>query len=418
MGHYFSLQQFGAGSLEVESLGCYFFRLAQAHDCSRWQLGRHLRAWSDANGAGVPWRYFPSGMLDKAMTMCGYGSAVSRIVESLQLATGVPTLRSGTLLSLENVAARNAPKTLRTRRAWCPACYSEDINAQNEAYDRLLWSVVPIKRCAIHKVELRTQCPKCNSPQDYSRDLRQLTRCIYCKGSLMGDQCHMTVSPNPYFGEKQIHELISACAKNPGLTLQSDSIAEFFRRARLELSPNHPLRARSSSFSRYGSRATLESLLQLATTFNVSLLDFQASGQLAPNLPLYGPDCVPVGPGRPRQTRAAVLQVEAALKKLLENEKPLPPLRDFCEELGVSKGFVNYRFPELTKIYLSRRRLARESAKEAALAAAIRLVEKAGLWRDYHCGGVRQKFIEREIVRMACVSVPIARKALLHFKCR
>lgn len=414
MGHYFSLPQLGAGSPDVESLGCYFYRLARAHDCSRWQLGRHLRAWSESNCAGRPWRYFPSGMLHQSMAMCGYGSAVSTIVGSLQFATDVPTLRSGTLLPLQNVAARTAIRTLRTQRAWCPACYAEDLSGQNEPYDRLLWALLPIKRCVTHKIELQTRCPTCGSPQDYSREIQQLTRCIACQGSLMDRVSCWTIAPSPFFGEKQIHELVGAGARNPTLTLHWSPIAAFYKRARNELSPNHPMRTRKS-FSRQGGYPTLESLLQLVTTFNISLLDFQTLDPSTLNLPLYGPDSLPVGPSRPRQTPVTCLQVESKLKEILARSDPLPPFRDFCEELCVSKGFVSYRFPALSQSYLLRRRQMREEAREDAMSAAIRVVEQAGLWAEYCEGGVKQKDLVRDIVRLAKVSVPIARKALAYF---
>lgn len=418
MGHYFSLPQLGADSPDVESLGCYFYRLARAHDCSRWQLGRHLRAWSEAHGAGRPWRYFPSGMLHQSMSMCGYGSAVSTLVNSLQIATDVPTLRSGTLLPLQNVAARTAVRTLRTQRAWCPACYAEDLIGQDEPYDRLLWAILPIKRCITHKIELLTRCPTCGAPQDYARGIQQLTQCISCKGSLINDARCFTPAPAPFFGEKQIYELVGATASNPDLTLHWGSIATFFKRARRELSPNHPIRTRYVSFSRPGAYPTLESLLQLATTFNVSLLDFQTPEPAALNLPLYGPDCLPAGSSRPRQTQATYLQVEAKLKEMLMDSYPLPPFRDFCEELGVSKGFVSYRFPELSQSYLLRRRQARVATKEDSMSSAIQTVKEAGLWTAYREGRIKQKDVEREIVRLANVSVPTARAALSNYKHR
>lgn len=413
MGHYFSLPHFGAGSPEVESLGCYFFRLASAHDCSPWQLLRHLRAWSEASYGDSGWPTISTSLFDRNLPMCGYGRATDRVANALVIATNVPTLRSGTLLSLQHVAASTAQRTLRTSRAWCPACYAEDLQRTNEPYDRLLWALVPIKRCALHRLMLLTQCPSCEAPQHYTVSAKKLSRCSSCGRSLIAKVSSRVPAPLPLYGEKLLHELVAAGATDPGLTLNWGSISAFYKKARKELSPNHLLRVRPC-FTRLGMYPTLESLIQLATTFNVSLTDFQGTEPPAVTLPLYGPDNLPeAGHPHPRRSPATHLEVEAALKNLLNSQQPLPPFRVFCEGLGASQGYVSYRFPSLTKSYLHARRLARDATQKRKVKAAMDILRTGGVWEQYCDGSITQlKQLVREVSRLASVTIAVARKAV------
>lgn len=414
MAKYFSLPHLGAGSPEVESLGCYFFRLANAHACTPSQLIGHLGRWWDASDLSATAGPFPRGTLIVGRTpLHGYSEAIERLASALIAATNVQTLRSGTMLSLRHVAAKTALRAFRVNRAWCPACYAEDVANANEPYDRVLWGILAITRCHIHKIELLTTCPRCSTPQDYTGGCRRLSQCSRCGSSLIGTGSCRRPAPKPAFGEKLICDLVSACAENPELTLRWQSISEFFKRARQELSPNDAMRY-APSFTRYGTYPTLDSLLRLATIFNISLLDFQTSKPPPLNFPLYGPERLSNGEKRhPRRPHATHAQVEARLIALLNCGDPLPPYNAFCEQLGVSKGYVNYRFPDLAQRYLQQRRLTRVSEHEASIRAAVMAIDDNGLWEAYQDGRIKQlKQLTREVARLARVSIPIARKVV------
>lgn len=413
MGHYFSLPHLEAGSLEVESLHCYFFRLAHAHDCTPRQLIRHLRSWSQANHGGDAWPRASASLLDRGLSMCGYGAATDRLANALVIATNVQTLRSGTLLSLQHVAARTALRTLRLSRAWCPACYSEDLQRAGEPFDRLLWALMPIRRCSVHRILLETQCPACSAPQHYNVSGRRIDECSSCGHSLVdNDNCRVP-APVPTHGEKLIHDLVGASAANPNLTLGWEAISTFYQKARRELSQNHPLITRTS-FRRHGVYPTLDSLIELCTTFNVSLVDFQTAESPDLTLPLYGPADLPAASRRhPRRPPATHAQVEAALTGLLTSGRPLPPFREFCEHLGASKGYVSYRFPALAKIYLHARRVARDAAYQDSIRVAMQTLRTSGLWQAYcHQGTSQQKTLVYDLSRLASVSINVARKVV------
>lgn len=420
MAKYFSTQHLGAGSLEVESLGCYFFRLAQAHGCTQSQLVVHLGKWWGASSRPLASRPFPRGTLVGGRTpLHGYSEAIERLTLALTAATNVPTLRSGTLLPLRHVAARTALHTFRVSRAWCPACYAEDLIRSDEPYDRVLWGLLPITRCHIHRIELLMQCPGCNAPQGYTAGVKRLTQCVNCGSSLVGPDSCRQPAPRPEFGEKLICDLVNACAENPDLTLHWQSISKFFKRARQELPPNDAMRY-SPSFTRNGTRPTLDTLLRLATLFNISLLDFQTPDPPDLNLPLYGPACLSIAEKQhPRRSLATHAQVEARVTSLLTSGAPLPPYGAFCDQLRVSKGYVNYRFPDLAERYLKQRRLERSAAQQAKIRATVEVIEKYSLWEAYMNGRIgRLKQLEREVAHLAKVTISTARKVVEEFSRR
>lgn len=414
MAYYFSIPHLGAGSLEVESLGSYFSRMALAHGCTQWQLAHHMRVWWEATHATSSKMSFPRAFFSdvKNTQPCGYGNRLGDLVDVLEVATGVTTLRSGTLLCLRNVAARTALRTIRSSRAWCPVCYEEDQAKGEEPYDRLLWAIVPIKRCVIHKIELLDCCPACSSPQFHITKPEQLCNCTACGKSLVTHSRDCIPAVTPTLGERLIHDLVKACAENPSLELNWHSISTFFRKVRNELPRKDPLR-NSKAFLHTGRRPALSSLLRMATTLNVHLLDFQTREAPSISYPLYGPEPLLLDAHRqarlPKSTR---VRVERELREALEDEGFLPPFRSFCVRLQVSTGYVRYHFQSLVRDYMKRRGAVRKASFEEYARAAEQALD-AGLMTAYLEGRITQrKELIREVAWRAGVSIPTARKAV------
>lgn len=413
MACYFSVPHLGAGSPEVESLGCYFFRLARAHGCTQWQLAAHLAAWWDHTHAeGGKSRFIKVAVGQKSLAVSGYGKDVSKLVDVLTAGTSITTLRSGTLLSLHHVAARSSIGTLRNARAWCPACYEEDAREGREVYDRLVWAIAPIKRCIEHKIALVDRCPTCDSAQLYSEHCSSLDRCSSCGHSLLGEIDERVFAENTTLGEKLILGLVEACTLSPQLELNRQCMRTFFKRSRRELPKGDPLLAMPSLTSE-STRPTLETIIRMATAFNVSLLDFQTAQPPPVNRPLY-PPMSPAFQIRPHRRLPTEVRdrVEKALAKVLASPETPPPFGAFCQKLQVSTGYVAYQFAALAKTYAERRRNAAHVHKAAMLKAA-QVAAEAGLIRDYISGQIKQKkHLIRAIAGASGVSIVVARRTV------
>lgn len=417
MAYYFSVPHLGAGSLNVESLGCYFLRLAHAHGCSQWQLARHLAAWWDhMHGKGTKSRFLKTSVAQNSLAMLGYGEAVSKLVSALTLATGISTLRSGTLLSLQEAAAHNSIGTLRTTRAWCPACYEEDAKEGRDVYDRLVWAIAPIKRCAGHKIALMDRCPVCNSTQLHLDHCSDVDRCGSCGHSLLGRIDARVVVDQPTLGEKLILDMVAASALDPTLTLNRQCMRAFFKRYRRELPKGDPLLTMPSLTSA-SMRPTLETIVRMATAFDVSLLDFQTAQPPSINRSLYPPKSLPFEVRLHGRLPSEVGdRVARALNEVLTVPDTPPPFAAFCQNLGVSTGYVVYRFPVLAKTYAERRRNAGRVHQRILLKAA-RMAAEAGLINDYITGRISQKRqLVHAIAGASGVSIVMARKVVAMYQ--
>lgn len=156
-----SLEPFGLGTLDVESLLSYFCRLANSHACSTNDLAQavvnHIAParWTTKSGieegkSRFQWHQRSiSGVSDAALS---WSSALSSL-------TGIPRLDRLTLLPLRSVLA---PKRLMTKQArWCPQCFQDDYENQKTPYFRLAWDIGSINVCAKHESPLIASCPHC-----------------------------------------------------------------------------------------------------------------------------------------------------------------------------------------------------------------------------------------------------------------
>lgn len=412
MAYYFSVPHLGAGSSEVESLGCYFIRLARAHTCTEWQLTSHLTAWwTHAQPDDTKYR-FPHATLSskKSLAVCGYGRDVAKLVDALTLGTGVTTLRAGTLLALQQTASRSSIGTLRPSRAWCPACYEEDLQHEGEVYDRLVWAIAPMQRCAIHKLALMDRCPHCASAQFFTVATR-LDHCNTCGNHLLGDVKDRIVAPCPALGEKLIEELVAACAQDPTLTLSRQGMLTFFKQAHCELPKRDPLRNLRSLTS--WALPTLTTMLRMATAFNVSLLDFQTAQPPAINRALYVSASPSTSVRRsPRHSPDVRRRVEAALKEVLASPDIPPPYLRFSQKLKVSTGYIAYHFPSLFKAYAQRRCQLKAATQAADLEAAQAVINNGLMDRYAHRQITQKKRLITAAAQASGASIVLARKAV------
>lgn len=411
MAVYFALPHLGAGTSEVEGLSSYFKRLAHAHGCSEWQLATHLRAWLDGTHSLSRSDRFPkiAGTIQR-VPLCGMGADVEKLVVALERATAVTTLRSATMMPLARALSTTCLGTLRNCRAWCPICYEDDAQAGRPLYDRLAWAVAPIIRCRTHQVELLNRCLNCAAPQ-YGRSGSRLDTCNVCGSGLLVPAAQLVAALVPPFGESLIYELVEACARDPMISINRQCMRVFFKRHRKELPAGDPLLT-APSLTSDSMRPSLGTVLRMLTAFNVSFLDFQSSEPPETTGELYGPASpeVPVR-RRPRYPVAVRERVKSALEKALGSSEALVSLDLFCRRLGVSEGYVRYRFPSLSRTYIARRKNWVFESEQSKLLAARNA--SSVLIEDYERGRIKQlKDLIREVASVAGVSIVTARRAV------
>jgi hypothetical protein len=181
----------------VESLTSYITRLAQAHDVStRTLIAGYLRFhMPKAQVADAlqdkDWdRHF----LDYAYTLNGMTERVEDWILALEAATGVIKLRYSTMTIWKGILSNRG--VLRSKRAWCAACYHDWQASAQAIYEPLLWALADVSVCPIHQRPLTESCPHCRGRSYVLRPRSRPGCCPLCNHWL-GSENHQEPGSSP-----------------------------------------------------------------------------------------------------------------------------------------------------------------------------------------------------------------------------
>ena len=362
---YFPISPRGIDEGEIEAFGSIFCRMAVAHSVSVYVLAMHLRTW---------WSHrHPDDARAKinvinAMNpmLCGIGPNVGAYLDIVSEATGCRDLERTTFLPLSRALGSNGVGLVRAGRAWCPACHTEDLRSMEMVYDRLLWAIPVIRRCPVHRVALETHCPACSSPQLRYHHMGRMDLCCKCKRPLLADASRWKVELSPLLYERECVQLTSALSSGH-LVVATDAWQVFIHEFANYMaaigkkvskfayrSPRRPQLAREAVQPRFST------LLRRCAAFGIDpthLLSEPADAAKSACIFEFARLEIPEDrkPLRPLE-----LLSDARARICLELQKPdfrsLCSLATIARELGVSKGFLNYRLPtEVAELAAHRR---------------------------------------------------------------
>ena len=382
---FFDLEPLGMGSTEVESFSSFFYRLARLHTTSAHALACALGDWW-AKRIGNP-VVLSAGRLYNGggVQLCGYTDAVATYVGVVSEATGRSDLSRTTLLSLRGVADGKCHCVLHQERSWCPACMEEAASVQAPYYDRLLWNLLAIERCPIHKVRLESTCPLCGSHQRYYHSTASMLDCWRCGQSLLRKPGTWRLCEQPSFGERDCCDLVSAIADGrlikgtPGaFRVFSDVLLGLMQPL---ISVKGAMRADGDKQARevrlWRSRAppSFATMLRRCHTVGVGLLEVIEDPVEAAHRACqleFARHEFPIQ-RKPLRCSDVMRTVQERMIGLLASsgENALPSLVALARELQVSVGYIRYRFPALVMPYCERLRLQKLYQHRSSTVAAV-----------------------------------------------
>jgi len=182
----FPLALRGFGTHDIESLGSYIHRLSISHNVSVNHLLEYSFAWYlEKHDDNVKEHVFRS---------CGDLSHFSRpnnltleLVKVLEYLTGEEKLRSSTFLAVYKALDRSTRQYARHFR-WCPQCMYEFKLADDPGYFKLIWTILDVTHCPEHRVKLIDKCHHCGSYQGgfgYKKSCRICKKCGENLGQLL-----------------------------------------------------------------------------------------------------------------------------------------------------------------------------------------------------------------------------------------
>ena len=344
----FPIDLHGAGTSDIESLPSYVHRVSIAHGVD---VGQVLKLVS--NNMPRIFRFGNSYMRPEVM-ICK-GKTTGSLIEGFEYATG-KNLFGSTLWIVNNFVGRSLGEVVEGFR-WCPECI-EEMNKTDEAYFKLLWHMKSISACPIHRTRFISQCQHCNHDQTSYRKRQNLGYCQKCGYSLGQGvrplRAQDIVNSWSDIGYdvvelfREIADLDPIDLKRDGPFISISDLHRFYSEV-----------GRIEDFNKILNPDDLRSLLyrhkpvsfmvvrRIAFGFGIPLLSFLA-GDAMKTIPLIeNANFCHLKTGYLESRRSHQREHSEILEAINAARIIHPPLslKALSNHVGVSKGYIEYRFP-------------------------------------------------------------------------
>jgi len=357
MSDLFRIELQQSGTPETESFASYMYRLAYEHGVSAGEIVRYIfrkntsevKKYKDKNGV-------PKILISNDLV--GTGSANELMVDFIEKETGQEFYKS-TFWFLKTSFAR-CINEVRKEFFWCPECFKEMDIKGVPPYFKLIWHVSSITHCHIHRTRLLGRCPKCDKKQNTMIRKYPNNLCQHCGESLMkrntslsqddfsnswysaGDDVLMLLNKLSYINRKDLPKdgivksyefILNYCLNNSDYELL-EQLSDFRRPFRNTKRKVSLLIARRSAY-----------------ILGIPLFDFIV-GDLSQLT--FGPvlNLTSARPAFMRPVKKVIKDHEEILLRInnfLSSQSNPPSLRRTAKYVGVSVGYIDYRFEELSK---------------------------------------------------------------------
>ena len=366
-----SLQPQGSGTALIECLTSYVSRLAASHCVSpsallsstiapligkKYWLQEGARQGRRGNALSKSYNIH-------ARAINGIGVIASDWVRALQSLTLRNDLTQTTMLEWESLFPHR--NLLRGARAWCPDCYDNWANNQQQVYEPLLWAFRDVKVCLFHQRRLQTSCPNCSRALQWLSRSAKSGHCEKCdawlgtqadaEGTLLTtEELHWQgwvvanlqdiITARDYLPTPTTHRIREA------LTLCVDGVTEGVpnRFSVLIGKPKNTV----WGWLQGTSLIPLNDLLNLCYSINLKLVDFLYTDRFLvfPSDHTAHSRFIGNQPPRRRQspTPFDVFAVEHSLRAALRAQTP-KPMTEIAIELRTHKRILYKHFPALCK---------------------------------------------------------------------
>lgn len=389
----FMMDPLGVGTSEIEALSSLFCRIADRH----WMLTVPL--WNSL--ASYPGKVKRSkGHPEKRLTlrsMNGHGRVASTVVELLKRESLV--VNQLTLLPWKNVLDPMAHDLLRSTRAWCPVCWTEDRDSGNPIYVRLLWVMNAVIYCPKHYIELQTLCWNCESTQDVLPRIPRVSICGKCGADLIKkiDRRRLR-NCNPRGKETWIASSLGSlikCTCASGVNIEANACqtalntlaARHFDNSIETLADAIGMSRRMiRQWASGETKPYLSGLLELAHRTQIPLAEMllEGVGLTHPSSWLKNKRPTFVARGK-KLTKERIDQIRTELHRAIKSKKSIAiSVKKFARSLGTSYLVVKYHFPEEYRLLQEKSRLAELRSWKAVMAKRIQQCVAAAQNLAYH----------------------------------
>lgn len=410
----------------IESLTSYIARLAAAHCLPLWVLVVREIAPLFKRKSIVNSRQGHCDLVGRfGAAINGNNATAIEAANAVELLTCQTDLRNLTMLVAGEYLAQTP--LLRPIQAWCPHCLTEWSERKQELYYPLLWTLVAVQICPIHKTPLVEKCGKCQRLHyPLARRLR-IGHCPHCQSWLgstpyCDDEIHNSSLPATSW---QLFAAESATGLVAALTTASDSKnPRAYFTTNLSQILENSFGGSKSAFAKYvgvhhasirdwlagKQKPSFKAVLLLAYRCEISpselLLSDLRELKAVPFRPAHVGDDAYL---RPQLRLIAPGKIEQLLRAALKNpDWPPLSLRAICRKAGFHQTQATNRFPDLTRqvselyrSYRSEKRRQKELFTKMLVRSAVYEVCWAGQYPS-------QRKVRSKLPAIICLREPMA----------
>lgn len=378
----FPLSLRGYGTYEIESISSYVQRAAVIHSVSVNHLLEYSFGWYREKQGGIS--YHEYGACGTIAYLSRPKSSTEDLIKVLAYVTGEKNLRSGTFLAINNALDR-AVGQFASHMRWCPSCMYEYEIAEDPGYYKLIWSLLDISHCPEHRVELIDKCPECESYQDGFGHKDICRVCQKCGASLGRHAEYEEIVPSWKLKGLDLLVLVEKIAKEPCLIYPENGIKNLLStifdkawdRQEEDLLWSKIPRDEYLGLTCGNTTVSLQIARRFAARLGVNLHNLLL-GEIDSLPGILEPEWFKDIPKefKPKKRKNKHNRDEI-FTKLLDyssdkyQDEPLP-FNQVAKLIGVSKGYLEYHFPEVCSSIVEKYRIW-EQQKQLKMRHAARV---------------------------------------------
>ncbi len=193
----YSLEAISNSTAYTEGLISYICRLAEAHCVSpgvlikqeilpsfrrKYTIGKQEIYQLHTNGSITTVASLPRPATTKNPNE--YGFLAFQYIEGLEPLVLRESLQTLIIPQWFSKALGAKTELAKDIRVWCPKCFQDSLDAEQQVYEPLLWSIAAVTVCPYHHQPLQSRCPSCQRIQRPLTGKMQVARCSQCQAWL------------------------------------------------------------------------------------------------------------------------------------------------------------------------------------------------------------------------------------------
>ncbi|WP_026375753.1 TniQ family protein [Aestuariibacter salexigens] len=362
----FPLSLQGKGTMDIEALPSYLYRLSYEHGYS---VGEFMKALHNlacrenrfSNTQRVPHYILPGDLATPGIT--------SKYIKSLLEIYTNQSLDESYLWILDKALGASRGEVSKNFR-WCPECFHEMSQLCIPAYFKLIWFMKSVTACPIHRTPILEVCPSCNKTQNTYTRVKEMGLCQFCGHELRKRKTRLRRSSIRHSWDdigvdvvklfQHMNDIPAKHFPENGAVTSLNSLLDYYWDSNRE-SEFYSVMSRDEmlSLTHQQKEISFKTARKIAFRLGLPLYEFLAGKAKEVTMSLDPKLFCALPPGFLEVRKKVKNDHRLIIRKIkhyLKQQNSPPTIREVAEATGISIGYLEYRYPALVSQLVHRRR--------------------------------------------------------------